>query len=168
MIKPNEIREIMTRSNQYLQENPDKMQVFIDAGHIACRGANSLSYEYQYTLNIIVQDFAAHADLLILPLLIYLRTNQPELFENKDKAKNLIRFDIEFLNQECIDISIQVDLTERVIVSQPAGATRLRADHVGEPEHPDLPNTPYHIDIFNRQTDEHLGTINYPAWQESF
>ena len=51
MIKPNEIREIMTRSNQYLQENPDKMQVFIDAGHIACRGANSLSYEYQYTLN---------------------------------------------------------------------------------------------------------------------
>ncbi|NLY33938.1 MAG: phage tail protein [Alcaligenaceae bacterium] len=168
MLKPNEIREIITRSNQYLRDNPDKMQVFIDAGHIACRGAKSLSYEYQYTLNIIVQDFSAHADLIILPLLIYLRTNQPELFENKDKAKNLIRFDIEFLNQECIDMSIQVDLTERVIVSQPPGESRLKAEHVPEPEHDELPNTPYHIDIYNRTTNEHLGTVDYPAWQETF
>jgi len=168
MLKPLEIREIITRSNSYLRQNPDKMQVFIDAGNIRLRGASSLSYEYVYTLRVIVQDFAGHADLIILPLLVYLRTNQPELFENKDKSQNPIRFDIEFLNQECIDIALDIDLTERVIVRPDGTSGRLRAEHVPEPDNEYFPNEPISIELWDKQNDVSLGVIDVPAWQATF
>lgn len=166
MLKPNEIREIITRSNPYLRVNPDKMQVFIDAGHIRLRGAASLSYEYAYTLRVIVQDFNGHADLIILPLLVYLRVNQPELFENKDKSQNPIRFDIEFLNQECIDIALDIDLTERVIVSTDANSGRLRAEHVPEPENEYFPSEAITIEIWDKKNNVSLGVIEIPESQD--
>lgn len=168
MLKPNEIREIITRSNDYLRVNPDKLQVFIDAGSIACRGSKSLSYEYQYTLTVIVQDYPEHADLIVLPLLVYLRTNQPELFENSTKSDDVIRFDIEFLNQSTIDLMIKIDLTERVLVALDASNGRLKATHIPEPNHPDYPNQDTIIDVYDRPEGVHLGQINYPAWLKEF
>lgn len=168
MLKPLEIREIITRSNSYLRANPDKMQVFIDGGSIRTRGAASLSFEYQYTLRIIVQDFADHADLIILPLLVYLRTNQPELFENKDKSQNPIRFDIEFLNQGCIDLAIDIDLTERVIVKIDPDSGRLRAEHAPEPDNEYFPNEPVTVEIWDKQNNQSLGVVDIPAWQDKF
>ena len=168
MLKPNEIREIITRSNDYLQVNPDKLQVFIDAGQIACRGGNNLSYEYRYTLTVIIQDFPEHADLIILPLLVYLRTNQPELFENQNKSDDVIQFDIEFLNQSTIDLMIKIDLTERVLVAANAASGRLTATHLPEPEHPDFPNEDINIDVYDRPQGKYLGTIHCPAWLPRF
>ena len=168
MLKPNEIREIITRSNKYLRVNPDKLQVFIDAGRIACRGASSLSYEYQYTLTVIVQDYPEHADLIVLPLLVYLRTNQPELFENPKKSDDVIKFDIEFLNQNTIDLMIKIDLTERVIVAPDVSTGRLKATHIPEPEHPEFPNHDINIDVYDRPEGTYLGRIHYPAWLPEF
>ncbi|WP_256330877.1 phage tail protein [Pelistega sp. MC2] len=164
MLKPNEVREIIARANLYLQENPDKLQVFIDAGKVVSTGAVGLSFEYDYTLTVIVQDFNGHADLIVLPLLVYLRTNQPELFENYNKNKELIQFDVEFLDQSSIDLMLKVNLTERVLVRDD-GAGKLRAEHITEPEHPELPNQDYHIQIIDRHTDELIGNITIPKWQ---
>lgn len=164
MLKLNEVREIIVRANRYLQDNPDKLQVFIDSGKIVSTGANSLSFEYDYTLTVIVQDFNGHADLIVLPLLVYLRTNQPELFENYNKSKELIQFDVEFLDQSSIDLMLKINLTERVLVRDD-GAGKLRAEHVAEPEHPELPNQDYHIRIINRKVDELIGDITIPKWQ---
>lgn len=168
MLKPNEIREIITRSNDYLRMNPDRLQVFIDAGNIACRGAASLSYEYQYTLTVIVQDFPEHADLIVLPLLVYLRTNQPELFENPGKSNDVIKFDIEFLTQSTIDLMIKIDLTERVIVATDSETGRLKATHIPEPEHPEFPNRDINIDVYDRPAGTFIGRIHCPAWLPEF
>lgn len=164
MLKLNEVREIIVRANRYLQDNPDKLQVFIDSGKIVSTGAGGLSFEYDYTLTVIVQDFYGHADLIVLPLLVYLRTNQPELFENYSKNKELIQFDVEFLDQSSIDLMLKINLTERVLVRDD-GAGKLRAEHVAEPEHPELPNQDYHIQIINRKTDTLIGDIKIPKWQ---
>lgn len=163
MLKPNHIREIITRANPYLRRDPDKLQVFLDEGRIACRGANSLSYEYAYTLNVIVQDYPHHADQIIIPLLAYLRAQQPELFENRDNSAQVIRFDAEFLNHKTLDLSIQVDLTERVLVKQAEGG--LEASYAGEPEHPEYPTKDMVADVYDRkQGNKHLGQFKIPAW----
>lgn len=167
MLKPDAIREIITRANPYLKRDPDKLQVFLEGGQIVAYGAASLSYEYRYTLNVIVMDYPNHADQIIVPMLAYLRTQQPELFENRDLAQNLIRFDAEILNQGTIDLSLQVDLTERVIVSQDED-NRLTATHVGEPAHPDFPAEEVTIELINKKTDEVLGTFTAPAWNPTF
>lgn len=163
MLKPNHIREIITRANPYLRRDPDKLQVFLDEGRIACRGANSLSYEYAYTLTVIVQDYPHHADQIIIPLLAYLRAQQPELFENRDNSAQVIRFDAEFLNHKTLDLSIQVDLTERVLVKQTEGG--LEASYPGEPEHPEYPTKGVVVDVYDRkQGNKHLGQFRMPAW----
>ncbi len=167
MLKPDAIRKIITSANPYLSRDPDKLQVFLDSGTIVAYGASSLSYEYQYTLNVIVQDYPHHADQIILPLLAYLRTQQPELFENRDKAKNMIRFEAEMLNQQTADFSIQVDLTERVIVSTPGG-NKLVATHVGEPDHPDFPDEEVVVELYDRTKNTLLGTFTVPAWAPVF
>lgn len=164
MIKPQEVREMITRTNAYLKTNPDKLQVFIDAGKVVSTGAPGLSFEYDYTLTVIVQDFPDHADLIILPLLVYLRTNQSELFENYSKNKELITFDVEFLDQSSIDLMLKINLTERVLVAE-NDAGKLIATHIPEPEHPDFPNQDYHIEVINRKSGEKMGDIQIPKWQ---
>ncbi|MFC3338142.1 phage tail protein [Paracandidimonas soli] len=166
MLKPTAVRDIITRANPYLKRDPDKLQVFLDSGRIVARGAASLSYEYRYTLTIIVQDFPNHADQIILPMLAYLRTQQPELFENVELSNNLIRFDAEVINQDLIDLSMQVDLTERVIVAQQDG--KLTATHVGEPALPDFPEQDISIELVNKKTGEVLGVFTAPAWNPQF
>lgn len=167
MLKPVEIREMLTRSIPQLRKNPDKLLVFMDDGQIACRGTGSLSFEYNYQLNIILTDFAGHADFIILPLLVYLRTNQPELFENYQKNKSVIKFEIDILSDETIDLTIQLDLTERVRVEESAFG-KLEATHIPEPEHPELPNHDYTIEVWDRPEGAHLGTIDIPAWLPKF
>lgn len=167
MLKPNLIREIIVKANPYLKRDPDKLQIFLDSGSIVSYGAASLSFEYRYTLNVIVQDYPNHADQIILPLLAYLRTQQPELFENRDLAQNLIRFEAEILSLSLLDLSIQVDLTERVIVGQDV-ENKLVATHVGEPEIPDFPSQEIQIEVYDRPHDKHLGTFTIPAWDPKF
>lgn len=167
MIKPGQIRDIVTSANPYLSRDPDKLQVFLDSGTVVSYGAASLSFEYRYTLNLIVQDYPYHADQIVLPVLAYLRTQQPELFENHDKAQNLIRFDAEILNETTLDLSLQVDLTERVIVGQGEG-DKLIATHVGEPSHPDYPTQDVDFEIYDRNTNVLLGKFTAPAWNPRF
>lgn len=167
MLKPIEIRELLTKSIPQLSKNPDKLLVYLDDGHIACRGTNSLSYQYTYRLNILLTDFAGHADLVILPILIYLRTNQPELFENHEKNKSVINFEVDILNNETVDLTLQIELTERVrVVANNAG--KLIASHLHEPEHPELPNHDYDIEIYDRPAGVKLGDISISKWLPKF
>lgn len=163
MLKPTEIRNAIVGANPQFRRDPDKLLIFLEGGQVACYGANSLSYEYRYTLHVVVTDYPHHADRLILPMLAYLRTAQPELFENHERAQNLIQFEVEFLSQEAIDLSLQVDLTERVMVKEIAPGT-LHATHVGEPSHPDLPSEPVTVEAYNPQTGELIGSYQVPAW----
>ena len=87
-----------------------------------------------------VLDYAGHADAVMVPLLSWLAVNQPEVLDNPDLREKAVRFEVEFLNASTVDLSIELDLTERVLVkpraSQP-GAYDIR--HVGEPAHPAWP-----------------------------
>lgn len=165
MLKPSQLRDFITQANPALRRDPDKMQVFLDTGTIVAAGGKSLSYEYQYTLNIIVQDYRGHADAIILPMLAWLRTNQPELFENADKRARAIRFEVEFLNQETVDLSIEVDLTERVLVlPDEAQGGRLTATHIGEPQHPEFLSEPYTLEVYDKKRNELLAAFEFPSW----
>lgn len=167
MLKPDKVRQVIERANPYLVRDPEKLQVFLEGGTIECRGSTSLSYEYRYTLSVIVQDYPHHADQLILPLLALLRTEQPELFENPDKAAKLIRFDAEVLSSSQVDLALQVDLTERVIVKQDAGGV-LTLKHVGEPPHPQFPEQQYEMTVIYRRDGQELGRYTVPAWEPRF
>lgn len=125
-------------------ENPDFLHIFIDKGTIYSTFAPSLSFEYQYTLNMIVTNYADDANLLIVPILHWLRTNQPDIMANPDKRGDGFTFEADFLNNGVRDISIDLKLTERVIVKEENG--KLHVSHVEEPPPP--PNNVTEFEIW--------------------
>ncbi len=134
MNKPMALRELLSKSVPHLQRNPDNLHVFIENGNIVATGAGlNLSFEYQFNCVLIVTDYAAHADTLIVPILGWLTTNQPELLFNPDKRDSGFKFKAEIINHTTADIEIVLALTERVKVV-PDENMQLEVTHLPEPQ----------------------------------
>ena len=92
MKKPNQLRKILEQSHPDFVKNPDHLQLYVDGGQIVSTGAASFSFEYRYTLNVVVTDYAGDIATLIVPMMAYLRTNQPEILENPQIRENAFKF----------------------------------------------------------------------------
>ena len=132
MYKPNSLRKHLTAANPDLKRDPDKLLVFADEGRLIATGTQSRSFEYAYKLNVIITDFGGDEDALMVPLLDWLAHHQPDLLNNPDKRDRGIRFIVDFNNHSSVDISLEIELTERVIVQQ--DKSKLTIQHAAEPE----------------------------------
>lgn len=140
MLKPNSLRAHLVAAVPELKRDPDKLAIYVRDGKLATTGAGSLSFEYRYTLNLVLLDYASHADAVMVPVLAWLRLHQPEIADNPELRDKAVRFEVEFLNAKTVDLSVELDLTERVIVKRrdgtPAGGPQaFDVRHVGEPGH---------------------------------
>lgn len=115
MKKPNQLRKILEQSHPDFVKNPDHLQLYVDGGQIVATGAASFSFEYRYTLNVVVTDYAGDIATLIVPMMAYLRTNQPEILENPQIRENAFKFQVDYNNNNTADISFEIQLTERVV-----------------------------------------------------
>ncbi|WP_267382610.1 MULTISPECIES: phage tail protein [unclassified Sphingomonas] len=133
MKKPDTLRKYLLAAVEPLASKPENLSLFVDKGRIGAR-AGSLSYEHRYTLNVVVQDYAGDIDKLFVPLLAWIAQNQPELLQ-QDKQEPF-SFEADLLDGELIDVSIDIELTERVRVERVAGGTQVTA--LCEPKFPDV------------------------------
>lgn len=133
MNKPNSLREHLLAADTTLAQNPERLLVFIDEGNIRATAAPGLSFEWLYTLNIIITDYAGHPDNIAIPLLAWLRRNQPDLLTNIEKGKDAIGFEADILGNDKVDLSITLPLTERVIVKRLPDES-LEVTHPPEPD----------------------------------
>ncbi|MFP6558146.1 phage tail protein [Paraburkholderia sp. B3] len=132
MNKATSLRRALTVAVPSLAVDPDKLLVFIDAGNIVGTGAVSLSFDYAYTLNVIIEDFAGDADTVFVAVMAWVRRNQSDLLTNDDLRKLGISFEADQLTQTTVDLSIKLRLTESVVVgTNDAGEQTI--EHVGEP-----------------------------------
>ncbi|OOS00651.1 hypothetical protein B0186_05560 [Canicola haemoglobinophilus] len=139
MLKAELIRSLLQQVSEDLRKNPDKLELFIDEGLIVGAGAHSASYELQYTLNIIVNDFTGSPNMIFAPLMDFIRENQPDLVDNPERRKDGFRFIADHNNHDSIDLSIYLKLTERVLVKEENGKNIIK--HLDEPrlnEYPDI------------------------------
>jgi len=131
--KPNSLREHLLAVVPDLAHNPDRLLIFIDDGTLRCTSAASLSWEYVYTLQVILTDFAGHPDSVMLPLLGWISVHQNELLANLEKSAQGIGFEVDVLDASKVDLAISLPLTERVIVAKnDQGSTTLT--HPQEPQ----------------------------------
>ena len=133
MNKPSALRAHLLAAVPELHKNPDRLLVFIDNGTIRSTAAPGLSFEYSYTLNVILTDYAGHPDAVAIPLLAWLLVNQPELLTNLEKGKTAIAFEADVLDNSKVDLSLKLPLTERVIVKKQDDGS-LQVNHPNEPE----------------------------------
>lgn len=133
MNKPSALRAHLLAAVPELHKNPDRLLVFIDNGTIRSTAAPGLSFEYSYTLNVILTDYAGHPDAVAIPLLAWLLVNQPELLTNLEKGKTAISFEADVLDNSKVDLSLKLPLTERVIVKKQEDGS-LQVSHPDEPQ----------------------------------
>lgn len=131
MIKPASVRAALEKAIPSLVNDPDKLGVFIDSGSIAATGSKSSSFEYRYTLNLIVFDFAGNADDVMIALVEWARENQPDLVTNWDQRDSGITFECDVIDNATVDLSIKMKLSEGVAVTIGADGSRT-VQHVDD------------------------------------
>jgi len=134
--KPIDLRDHLTRWLPDLASNPDKLHVLIDKGRIATRVGAGLGFEYHYQLQLIVTDFAESPDTLIVPLLVWVQANQPNLLLDEKLRERLVSFEAEVIDHDKVDIALTLELSERVLVDTVPGGYECR--HIGEPPLPEI------------------------------
>lgn len=121
------LRNFLREAVPYLKQNPDKLLVFVEIGSVNNRaGLASLSFAYSYTATIVITDFAGDPDRVIVPIVAWLKKNQPH--RAGDKAFDL---QAEILDNDCADLEIKVALDEFVNVTDNGNGT-VSTDHLGE------------------------------------
>ncbi len=121
MKKPDSLRDWIQRGFSQTKFEGDQLQIFVDNGALAGRAAKGpVGFEYRYTLNVILQDFAGDPNALFVLLVIWLRRHQRELLENADKM-GAVRFEVDRLAEGKVDVSIEIPLTEAVTTRPRAG-----------------------------------------------
>ena len=142
MYKPNSLRQHLAAAIPELQRDPDRLVVFVDEGNVVATATASLSFEYRFKLNLIVTDYAGDADAIMVAMIAWLKVHQAELMASEEQRKRGISFEVDFNNHETVDISIKLDLSERVIVKRGEGG-RHDIQHAAEPQ-----GTPGYADAF--------------------
>lgn len=136
MIKPASLRAWITARVPCLASHPDNLHVFVDKGRVVCKAGSTASYEYRYTLSLVVTDYTDSPDALVVPILAWLAVHQPDTFQDPTRLANAIAIEAEILGHDAVDLELRIDLSERVVVL-PAGSG-WTCDHKDEPQLPDL------------------------------
>lgn len=137
MRKPVELRAWLCEHVPPLRKHPDKLHLIIEKGAVATKRGRGLGFEYRYTLQIIVTDYADPADTLTVPLLAWISVHQPDLIDDIAKRDRAIGIEVDIIDHQAADIALTLELSERVLVIPRAGGG-YECQHLPEPPPPDL------------------------------
>ena len=131
MKKPEALRRHLETTIPHLKKFPESLHVMIESGAIATKPGVSHSFEWRYKLTLLFTDFVDSPDTIVVPLLVWLSTHQPDIMADAEKRYKTLSFKSEVISHEAIDIEFELDLTERVIVKAVTGG--FECEHADEP-----------------------------------
>lgn len=117
MIKIDSLRAALELALPELRGDPDKLVIFVDRGRIVSRLSPGLAFEYRYETTLWLPGFTGGSDRVMLPLLLWLRTNQPDVFQRFDRDDQAIVFAADILDSTSADLLIKFELTEAAIAT---------------------------------------------------
>lgn len=127
MNKLEDLRTHLLTWIEELKKSPENLLTFADKGKIVCNSL-TLSFEYQYIANVILTDFAGDTDKVMVVLLAWYQQHQ----QDKCFSTN-IEFEADILNNKTVDLSLKLELTERVIVTKNDQGQIVSLIHPPEP-----------------------------------
>lgn len=160
MDKAKSVRAALTVALPVLFTNPDRLLVFADKGNVVATAVPGLSFEYRYTLNVIITDFAQDPDLVMVALVQWMHRYQVDTMLNPDRRAQAITFEADIISADAVDLSIKLQLTEAVGVTPRQGGG-MNIVHHAEPD--PLPPSPFPggIELYaNGELIGVLGTLN--------
>lgn len=95
-----------------LAENPQNVSIAVERGRVVSTGVPALGAEYHYQITAIAQDFAGDFDAVAHAVLQWARQELPGMLMNPEKRDTFIRFEVERISNELIDLMVEVDVVE--------------------------------------------------------
>ncbi|WP_039057035.1 phage tail protein [Enterobacter sp. Bisph1] len=145
MLKPKTLRTALIEAVPVLRDNPSMLRLWVDKGRNTATLSNSLSFEKQFSLNIAVSGFADDIDTLFVPVMAWLRDNQPEILTTEAGRNGCFSWTLVTNADGTQDLNIVLQLTERTKVTEVNGA--LYAETLAEPLPPAVVNRPTELYI---------------------
>jgi len=135
MKKPESLKAYLLQKVPHVRDNPNDLHIFIEKGQlVSSLVKRNLSFEYQYSLNVLITNYTGDTNLLMVPIFYWLRQQQTDAF-TVDNRDNSFTFEVDILNEKESDIDIYLSLTERVIVKEVNG--KMNIEYAPEPSEPD-------------------------------
>lgn len=120
MYKPDSLRAHLTAALPALQSEPHRLVVRMARGRLKSTASGSLSWRYDYTLQLHISAWAGPAAAVFAPLLVWLQEHQWDLLSHNDRDG--IRFEAQYLAPDTQDLLIELDLSEAVLVRERSGS----------------------------------------------
>jgi hypothetical protein len=130
MIKLQSLRQHLLAAVPELKRNPEQLHTFVNDGKVKFSRGTNLSHQYTVDAQIIITDYSGSLDTVMVPLLQWLNTYQPDLIE--DEA---VQIEAEILSNTHWDLALTVRLTERVVAKVDCDTGHINAEH-RMPEYP--------------------------------
>ncbi|MDN3562110.1 phage tail protein [Vreelandella neptunia] len=150
MIKLQSLRQHLLASVEELRRNPEQLHTFVNDGKVMFSRGTNLSHQYTVDAQIIITDYSGSLDTVMIPLLQWLNTYQPDLVE--DEA---VQIEAEILSNTHWDLALTVRLTERVVAKVNCETSDIDAHH-RMPEYPAdaCPATSWQLNIKHPGSEE--------------
>lgn len=150
MIKLQALRQHLLSAVPELKRNPEQLHIFVNDGNVKFSRGQNLTHQYSVDAQIIITDYSGSLDTVMIPLLQWLNTYQPDLVE--DEA---VQIEAEILNNTHWDLALTVRLTERVVAKVDCDTGSINAQH-RMPEYPidACPATSWQLNIKHPGDDE--------------
>lgn len=157
MKKAESLKELLLASVPALKNDPAKLAIFVDKGKVSAVRSNTLAFQLGYTLTFWIEAFAGDLDGLFVPVLAWISQNQPELIGRPDSEP--FTFESELLDGDTADITVEIELTERVLIEQRENG-KLRTRHLDDAPQPDVFTGAEQATLWQALLDDQLAGIN--------
>lgn len=107
-----------------LANDPERLLTFVEEGSIEFHRGPNLTHEYQFTAQLVLTDFSANLDTLMVPLLQWLAEYQPDV-----DPTEAVSFEAEIHSHKSVDVALRVKLTERVLAKVDCNTREIKVDH---------------------------------------
>ena len=139
MLKPGSLRAAIAAAVPLFVADPDRLKVWVDDGRIVARRTKALGFEYRYQLQVYAEAVTIGPDELLVPILFWLRKNQPDLLLRFQDDAAAIRFAADILDANSWNIAVTLDLSEAMSVTPKADGTGFDVAALPEPSPDDPP-----------------------------
>ncbi|MEY0979898.1 phage tail protein [Providencia alcalifaciens] len=127
MKKLTSLRGYLDSKVPFLKDNPENLYLFVENGRIISTLEETPSFEYEYTANIIIEHYSGDQNVLIAVVNDWLRKNQSDISANPTKRQQDFKFEVIILDNTTAHISIELNLTERVLAIDKDGKYVIEA-----------------------------------------
>ncbi|WP_110710533.1 phage tail protein [Salinicola sp. CR57] len=124
MKKLNALRQHLIDAVPGVADDPDRLLTFVEGGSIEFARGSDLSHGYTYTAQLVLTDYTDEVDAIMIPLLDWLGTYQPDL-----DPKQAVSFEAKILSNGAVDLALRVQLTERVVARRDCATGQIHIEH---------------------------------------